>query len=1397
MKRSVQLFVLLLLVISIWSFGPITGKVEALTTVNLTFPADSVKVTVATPTFEWSVRKVDKETPKRFHLKLADNLAFNNPIWEDTTIGGSDSSKIYNGPSLTDWTAYYWAIRVEVDSQTVSGIKTYWQEDFTLPHIFFYTTATLFHIHADGTGDLPDIQTGIIWAAANDTVLVEPGIYYENLRFYKNKLILTSNYLLDLDHDTSTINGTIIDGSKLTRGKDYGSVVTFTAGVDSNSYLTGFTLRGGLGTKIPAGAETKMCGGGIYCEAGSSPSITYNVITNNSVENDGGGIFINSAAPNIFHNIIINNSAVNGYGGGIESAYSIQVQATPPASQNGQKENDVKNSLNPRDATEIAPALTFNLVTNAASADSPVAVVTWEARKDTIIHRDKYFPGDTIILNGTGSYDPNGDSFVEYRWEYYRDTACWLTPSNSPNPIPGFDTYSPVCTLAIDNRWVGKLRIRLRVGVTVAPKRDYSDIIPISVQYPPHVVGNAINSGPGDTLWLDGSASCDVNPSDILTYRWTQDSGTVMPVVIENATSAKAYFIPQDSSWVGRYKFRLTVSDSMDSGSVSVVALCSQPPVAVCKDDPVYGDTLVGFTTDSTMTLDGSSSYVNNPGDVIKYYYWEPVLWYFPTSDGVGSLTFTPLPQPKDSTKVTHNFTYAQGGLIKFRLRVKDSFGVMSQNYDSVFYSIQTRPFAQAGKDTIVYTETRADLKGSALEINPDQRNSVKYTWLWGKDEHGNEKRPSSSVDFQPSNLLQSVYFDASASGVYGADLQVMDDFGDISNPDEVIVVANKLPHANAVNVSHAVEGNSVLLDASASYDPDSVIFVGEIKYNFGGGIKFHWTVASDGVPANATTPVIVDADKPIASFVPYGTGLFKFMVLVNDTISVHQPPDSSASGNITFLTVNVDSTYAYPVIQGNLIAHNYAGGVGGGLDLNKSAVSIINNIFYNNQSKSSGGAICCRNSANPRILSNIFFGNISSDSTGGAVSDLTGALAPSATRGVRRNLTVKYNDFWANQGGILKLAGSDTTQNIYSFPRLIDPDFGNFTLDCTSPCIGAGDPLHTDIGSLVYYQPCKNANSLTMIALSLFQNPAATAVAHLLINTDAPLKTAPVAYITMGNHAPDPVYFTPISSNSFRGNYVFTSSGTAHISIFATSVLEKDTTTSRDFSAELIASSQGGTLQSSDKKICVYFPEGSVKEEIYATCIAVTLDPIYRFEGKPEVEALGQAYQLGPSVTFEKELTVNLPLDQSDLKDKDKTCFSIYRYEDGKWNQLESFLDGNTVCSKVKSLGVYRLIYDPNAKHSASLPKTYELFQNNPNPFNPETQIKYDLPATGLVQLTVYNILGQKVKVVVNEVQEAGHRSAAWDGKDDAGKEVASGIYFYKLQTGSFEKTKKMVLLK
>jgi S-formylglutathione hydrolase FrmB len=97
----------------------------------------------------------------------------------------------------------------------------------------------------------------------------------------------------------------------------------------------------------------------------------------------------------------------------------------------------------------------------------------------------------------------------------------------------------------------------------------------------------------------------------------------------------------------------------------------------------------------------------------------------------------------------------------------------------------------------------------------------------------------------------------------------------------------------------------------------------------------------------------------------------------------------------------------------------------------------------------------------------------------------------------------------------------------------------------------------------------------------------------------------------------------------------------------------------------------------------------------------------------------------------------------------------------------------------------------------TATSPKKFILYQNYPNPFNPTTMIKYYLPNTQRIELSVYNILGQKIQTLVNGFQTAGSKSIIWDGKNYQGKSVSSGIYFYRIQSGDIIINRKMILMK
>ncbi len=93
--------------------------------------------------------------------------------------------------------------------------------------------------------------------------------------------------------------------------------------------------------------------------------------------------------------------------------------------------------------------------------------------------------------------------------------------------------------------------------------------------------------------------------------------------------------------------------------------------------------------------------------------------------------------------------------------------------------------------------------------------------------------------------------------------------------------------------------------------------------------------------------------------------------------------------------------------------------------------------------------------------------------------------------------------------------------------------------------------------------------------------------------------------------------------------------------------------------------------------------------------------------------------------------------------------------------------------------------------------PVSFSLSQNYPNPFNPTTNIKYSVAAAGKISLVVYDVLGKRIKTLVDEVKNRGEYSVVWDGRDGSGSQVAAGVYFYQIKAQNYVKTMKMVFLK
>ena len=94
-------------------------------------------------------------------------------------------------------------------------------------------------------------------------------------------------------------------------------------------------------------------------------------------------------------------------------------------------------------------------------------------------------------------------------------------------------------------------------------------------------------------------------------------------------------------------------------------------------------------------------------------------------------------------------------------------------------------------------------------------------------------------------------------------------------------------------------------------------------------------------------------------------------------------------------------------------------------------------------------------------------------------------------------------------------------------------------------------------------------------------------------------------------------------------------------------------------------------------------------------------------------------------------------------------------------------------------------------------MPKQFALYPAYPNPFNPTTTLRYELPEDAIVNITIYDMVGRIIRTLVNDSQTAGYKSIQWNATNDRNEPVSTGLYLYTIQAGKFRQTEKMVLLK
>jgi parallel beta-helix repeat protein len=179
--------------------------------------------------------------------------------------------------------------------------------------------------------------------------------------------------------------------------------------------------------------------------------------------------------------------------------------------------------------------------------------------------------------------------------------------------------------------------------------------------------------------------------------------------------------------------------------------------------------------------------------------------------------------------------------------------------------------------------------------------------------------------------------------------------------------------------------------------------------------------------------------------------------------------------------------------------------------------------------------------------------------------------------------------------------------------------------------------------------------------------------------------------------------------------------------------------------------------------------------------------------------------YDITTDATILDSITVCITYDEAAIEGEE-TELVLWHYDTSlavpDWVNATRSRDtvNNVICGRTASLSPFILAY-PDPASGIYVPTVAEnrvvLHQNVPNPFNPTTQIRFNIPVSSPVSLVVYNVHGQRVRTLVSETLPAGEKTVEWNGRDESGRHVSTGIYFYRLVTPESTVSKKMVLLK
>ena len=550
---------------------------------------------------------------------------------------------------------------------------------------------------------------------------------------------------------------------------------------------------------------------------------------------------------------------------------------------------------------------------------------------------------------------------------------------------------------------------------------------------------------------------------------------------------------------------------------------------------------------------------------------------------------------------------------------------------------------------------------------------------------------------------------------------------------------------------------NSVVIIENGE-DSTAVLCGFTITNGLGGGEYPVWFAG--GITCNnSSTPIIMNM-RITGNYASYGGGIscyYSSPSLVNVTLT-----DNSAGytgGGIYCFNSN-------PSLVNLTITGNSAVSSGGGIFCSHSNPSLVNVAITGNSANASGGGISCYYSS-PSLVNVMISENFNASSGGGIysansslsfesvvikgnIANFGGGIFSSESSTNLQNLTITGN-FASYGGGISCMLSSPSIINATITGNIAYCGCGIYCYYNSNPdlinCI-----LWNDSPQEIYFGENYASNSIT-ISYSDIQGGEEGIVTN---------NNGTVNWLD-GNIDEDPLFVDPLN-----GDFHLTENSPCIDAGDPNFPLDPDNT----------ICDMGAFYYQQDQYIIV--------EEIYPQPGSLTIS-----EGDSINFYISASDPDGNTIEYNWELEGAIVSTDS--------FYTFYTDENstGTYEVTLDITDNYQPPSRNTLNFEWDVVVEDISTSQELLPIATAIYQNYPNPFNPTTTINYSLKEDSKVSLNIYNIKGQKVKQLVSDQLSAGQHSAIWNGKDDNGKSVSSGIYFYKLKTENYEKTKRMVLLK